>query len=54
LRTLFDAPTVEALAIVIDKEQGAKTPAESGGITARSRDAHRIGQPGGSGSAPTS
>lgn len=41
LRSLFDSPTVEKLAAVLEAERaGAATPAA--GITARARDAHRI------------
>ncbi|MEO8337524.1 MAG: amino acid adenylation domain-containing protein, partial [bacterium] len=41
LRSLFDSPTVEKLAVVLDAERSASaTPAA--GITARARDAHRI------------
>ena len=40
LRSLFDSPTVEKLAIVLDAERGSAAPAA--GITARARDAHRI------------
>jgi amino acid adenylation domain-containing protein len=41
LRSLFDSPTVERLAVVLDAERaGSATPAA--GITARARDAHRI------------
>jgi acyl carrier protein len=53
LRTLFDAPTVEKLAAAIDRERAAPA-AEAPAITARARDAFRIGapsvQPGTSGS----
>ncbi len=45
LRTLFDSPTVEKLATLVDAERaGAAAPAP--GITARARDAHRIRTPG--------
>jgi amino acid adenylation domain-containing protein len=41
LRSLFDSPTVEKLAAVLETERaGSATPAA--GITARARDAHRI------------
>jgi amino acid adenylation domain-containing protein len=41
LRSLFDSPTVEKLAVVLDAERtSSATPAA--GITARARDAHRI------------
>jgi acyl-CoA synthetase (AMP-forming)/AMP-acid ligase II/acyl carrier protein len=44
LRTLFDAPTVEQLAVLIEKERppAAQAPPPGGGITSRSRDAYRI------------
>ena len=41
LRTLFETPTVEALAVVVDRERGAGAPVAAG-IGAVSRDAHRI------------
>jgi acyl carrier protein len=47
LRTLFDAPTVEQLAVVVESMRADGAPA-SPGIGAISRDAHRIGK-----SAPT-
>ncbi len=40
LRTLFDAPTIERLAEVIDKEHSTPKAAPDAGISARSRDAH--------------
>ncbi|MDB4888694.1 MAG: amino acid adenylation domain protein, partial [Gemmatimonadetes bacterium] len=41
LRSLFDSPTVEKLAVVLETERaGSATPVA--GITARARDAHRI------------
>ena len=46
LRSLFDAPTVETLAIVLDAERAGAAPATAPGITARARDAHRIRTPG--------
>ena len=45
LRTLFDAPTVEQLAVLVEREKGGAAAAPAG-ITARSRDAHRIRTPG--------
>jgi Phosphopantetheine attachment site len=43
LRALFDAPTIEQLAVLVDKERtpAAQVPPPGGGITSRSRDAHR-------------
>ncbi|MEO5816462.1 MAG: amino acid adenylation domain-containing protein [Gemmatimonadaceae bacterium] len=41
LRSLFDSPTVEKLAVVLDAERSASA-APAAGITARARDAHRI------------
>jgi acyl carrier protein len=56
LRTLFEAPTVEQLAVLV--EDGRASTAASGptsGISARSRDAYRIATPGtgSTGSGPT-
>ncbi len=45
LRTLFDAPTVEQLAVLVEREKGGAAAAPAG-ITARARDAHRIRTPG--------
>jgi acyl carrier protein len=42
LRSLFDSPTVEKLAIVLDAERAGAASAPAPGITARGRDAHRI------------
>jgi amino acid adenylation domain-containing protein len=54
LRTLFDAPTVEQLARLIDAERATTGAASEPGLVARSRDAHRIGRTttSGSGSEP--
>ncbi|MEO7455291.1 MAG: amino acid adenylation domain-containing protein [Gemmatimonadaceae bacterium] len=45
LRSLFDSPTVEKLAVLVDSERAA-TATPAAGITARARDAHRIRTPG--------
>jgi amino acid adenylation domain-containing protein len=42
LRSLFDSPTVEKLAAVLEAERAGAATAPTPGITARGRDAHRI------------
>lgn len=44
LRILFETPTIEGLAVVIEKERANSKPAASG-IGASSRDKYKIGQP---------
>src|SRR6476619_5725306 len=44
LRTLFDAPTIEQLAALVETTRATSAPAAAG-IGAASRDAYRIGKP---------
>jgi acyl carrier protein len=54
LRTLFDAPTVDALALCIEAQRTPAAVAPEPGLVSRSRDAYRVGRPAtpGSGAGP--